>query len=136
MASVASNNTRAKLSPQSILIYRFLIRNAAFSLFFVVHDHYEKLLCKFACVEVGQYWKRLGVFLGFSLIELNGIEEYGLTHRYDVGDMAWSMLDKYRNDKGKDQASIERLRALLSDVQSSTVKGDKEVTPGICIDKK
>ena len=133
MASVASSNTNAKPSPQSILIYvSNLIRG--FIIVFVVRDHYEVLLCKFAYSEVGRYWKRFGDFLGFYLSKLNGIEQYGLPRLLDVGDIAWSMLDKYRNDKGKDQASIETLRDLLSDVQSSTFKGDTDVTLGICID--
>ncbi|XP_065840757.1 uncharacterized protein [Oscarella lobularis] len=110
MASVASNNAKAKPSAQ-------------------ISDHYEELLCKFAFNEVGLYWKRLGVFLGFPLRDLNVIEQYCLTHRLDVGDMAWSMLDKYRNDKGKDQASVATLRARLKDVRSATVKSDADVTP-------
>ena len=132
MASVASNNAKAKPSAQSKLLA--LHKRDFFYCFLLVSDHYEELLCKFAFNEVGLYWKRLGVFLGFPLRDLNVIEQYCLTHRLDVGDMAWSMLDKYRNDKGKDQASVATLRARLKDVRSATVKSDADVTPSTGID--
>ena len=51
-----------------------------------------------------------------------------------MGDTAWSMLDQYRNDRGKDQASVATLRARLKDVQSDTVKSDEDVTPSTGID--
>ncbi|XP_065837376.1 uncharacterized protein [Oscarella lobularis] len=82
----------------------------------VEDECYERDLLLFAENEVGRFWKQLGVRLGVSKDDLDGIEEQCLIRRKEPKEMAWEMLHKFAKWKGKQVASLPLLRSHLSEV--------------------
>eukprot|EP00118_Oscarella_pearsei_P013386 m.106663 g.106663 ORF g.106663 m.106663 type:complete len:1328 (+) comp37264_c0_seq9:70-4053(+) len=80
-------------------------------------DSYERTLLNFAYNNVNVYWKQMGIYLGFSRVELNSMDENHQNRHLGVNDMAWSMLHKYFEWQGPDKASIEFLQAVLKKVK-------------------
>ena len=97
-----------------------IILAAAHNLIFIDTDDYEYLLQTFA-YKVGNYWKQLGVCLGFPKDDLDGIEDHCRQRHMETKDMAWEMLHRYWKWKGKQQASIASLRAQLNKVQPAEI---------------
>eukprot|EP00118_Oscarella_pearsei_P005612 m.25876 g.25876 ORF g.25876 m.25876 type:complete len:181 (+) comp28993_c0_seq1:327-869(+) len=73
-------------------------------------DDYKKLLLEFAYNDVNVFWKQMGIFLDFDMVELDAMEKDHQNHHLGPKDMARKMLSKYSQEKGQEQASIENYK--------------------------